>query len=105
LFISMRGARLGASTVHDNFSALVTAAGLQRRGARRPRPHDLRHSFAVTSLLGWYRDGADVQSSLPALATWLGHVDPADTYWYLQAAPELLALAADRLEQPRRDQS
>jgi integrase/recombinase XerD len=98
LFISVRGARLGAGTVHDNFPALVRAAGLQALGPRRPRPHDLRHSFAVTSLLGWYRDGADVQGSLPALSTWLGHVHPADTYWYLQAAPELLALAAQRLE-------
>jgi len=97
LFISVRGARLGAGTVHDNFSALVIAAGLPLTGVRRPRPHDLRHSFAVTSLLGWYRDGADVQGRLPALSTWLGHVHPADTYWYLQAAPELLALAAARL--------
>jgi integrase/recombinase XerD len=98
LFISVRGARLGAGTVHDNFPALVRAAGLQAVGPRRPRPHDLRHSFAVTSVLGWYRDDADVQANLPALSTWLGHVHPADTYWYLQAAPELLALAAQRLE-------
>lgn len=98
LFISVRGARLGAGTVHDNFPVLVRAAGLPLVGPRRPRPHDLRHSFAVTSVLGWYRDGADVQASLPALSTWLGHVHPADTYWYLQAAPELLALAAQRLE-------
>jgi integrase len=103
LFVSVRGARLGAGTVHDNFRALVAAAGLQGHGPRRPRPHDLRHGFALTTLLGWYRDGADVQARLPALSTWLGHVDPADTYWYLHAAPELLALAAHRLEPAHRD--
>ena len=50
-------------------------------------------------MLDWYRDGADVQARLPLLSTWLGHVDPKSTYWYLHAIPELLALAAGRLEQ------
>jgi hypothetical protein len=50
-------------------------------------------------MLDWYRDGANVQARLPLLSTWLGHVDPKSTYWYLQATPELLALAAGRLEQ------
>jgi integrase len=63
------------------------------------RVHDLRHSFAVKTLLGWYRDGGDVAARMPLLSTYLGHVDPAATYWYLSAAPELLALAAQRLEQ------
>ena len=99
-FVSMRGARLGKATVHDNFRALVEGAGLAGRGARRwPRPHDLRHSFAVRTVLGWYRDGTDVDAQLPTLSTWLGHVEPANTYWYLQASPELLGLAAERLEQ------
>ena len=53
---------------------------------------------AVYGLTDWYRDGADVQARLPLLSTWLGHVDPKSTYWYLQAVPELLALAAGRLE-------
>jgi hypothetical protein len=47
-------------------------------------------------MLGWYRDGHDVQARLPLLSTWLGHVDPASTYWYLHAVPELLAHAARR---------
>jgi integrase/recombinase XerD len=64
----------------------------------RPRIHDLRHSFAVKTLIHWYRDGEDVQVRTPALSTYLGHVDPGSTYWYLSAAPELLALAAHRLE-------
>jgi hypothetical protein len=53
----------------------------------------------VSTLLQWYRAGVDVQSRVPQLSTWLGHVDPASTYWYLQASPELLALAAGLLEQ------
>jgi integrase/recombinase XerD len=66
---------------------------------KHPRAHDLRHSFAVKTLLGFYRDGGDVASRMPLLSTYLGHIDPAATYWYLSAAPELLALAAVRLEQ------
>jgi len=54
--------------------------------------------FSVATLLAWYRDGQDVQARLPLLSTWLGHVDPKSTYWYQQAVPELLALAAERLE-------
>jgi len=52
----------------------------------------------VRTVTGWYRDGQDVQAMLPRLSTYLGHGDPAATYWYLSAAPELLSLAADRLE-------
>ena len=58
----------------------------------------MRHSFAVHTLAGWYRAGEDVGALLPRLATYLGHRDPSSTYWYLSAAPELLALAASRLE-------
>ena len=57
-----------------------------------------RHRFAVSTLLGWYRHGQDVQARLPELSTYLGHTSPTSTYWYLRAAPELLALAADLLE-------
>jgi integrase/recombinase XerD len=60
--------------------------------------HDFRHSFAVATLMDWYRSGVDVQARLPVLSTWLGHINPASTYWYLQAAPQLLAQAAARLE-------
>jgi creatinine amidohydrolase/Fe(II)-dependent formamide hydrolase-like protein len=54
--------------------------------------------MAVATLLDWYRSGADVQARMPSLSTWLGHADPASTFWYLHASPELLALAARRLE-------
>jgi len=60
--------------------------------------HDLRHTFAVNTLLGWYRDGVDVAAKMPALSIYLGHSKPSDTYWYISAVPELLAYAATRLE-------
>jgi integrase len=98
-FISARGARLAQSTVHTNFQILVQRTSLWGTAeARRPRPHDLRHSFAVRTLLGWYRQRIDVDANLPLLSTFLGHSGPAATYWYLEAVPELLGVVAQRLE-------
>jgi integrase/recombinase XerD len=99
LLVSSTGARLCHSTVQPVFRHLLRQAGTGQ-GTQRPRAaiHGLRHTFAVTTLLGWYRDGQDVQARLPALSTYLGHASPAATYWYLTATPELLALAAGRLE-------
>jgi integrase/recombinase XerD len=96
-FISTVGKRLIYNNVHETFLQLVYAAGL---GTRRPRPtlHDLRHSFAIQTVLGWYRDGADVEARLPLLSTYLGHIGPSSTYWYLTAVPELLEAATVRLE-------
>lgn len=69
------------------------------RGTRaRPRPYDLRHAFAVRTVLDWYAAGDDVDRKMPLLSTFLGHADPASTYWYLQAVPELLAVISSRLE-------
>ncbi len=99
-FVTTRGTRLCHPTIHQPFRALLDQAGVRHPSPqRRVRIHDLRHSFAVKTLLGWYRDGDDVASRMPLLSTYLGHVDPAATFWYLSAAPELLALAAERLEQ------
>jgi integrase/recombinase XerD len=99
LFVSTPGTRLIYVNVSSTFVTLVRRAGLAPRSALcRPRPHDLRHSFAVATLLDWYRDGGDVAARLPLLSTYLGHVEPANTYWYLHAAPELLAEAAQRLD-------
>jgi integrase len=98
-FVSTAGTRLQYCNAHAGWLGLVRRAGLQPRSARcRPRPHDLRHSFAVRTLTGWYRNGADVAALLPLLSTYLGHVHPGSTYWYLTAAPELLALVAARLD-------
>lgn len=65
---------------------------------RGPRIHDLRHTFAVRTIMGWYRDGADVEQLLPTLSTYLGHSKTRDTYWYLSACPELMEQAVGRLE-------
>jgi integrase/recombinase XerD len=98
-FISRNGTRLLSQCVHRVFARLVTTVGLEPRAGRcRPRPHDLRHSFAVSTLLDWYATDTNVQARLPSLSTYMGHVEPANTYYYLTAAPELLALAARRLE-------
>jgi integrase/recombinase XerD len=99
LLVSNAGTRLLYTEVQRTFSRLVRRAGLKPRSAScRPRLHDLRHSFAVRTILDGYREGGDPTVRLPLLSTYLGHVDPGNTYWYLSAAPELLALAADRLE-------
>lgn len=99
LFVSMRGTRLSHETVQPAFRGLLRQAGVKPASPScRPRIHSFRHSFAVNTLVGWYRDGGDVAARLPLLSTYLGHVDPRATYWYLSAAPELLGLAAQRLE-------
>ena len=99
-FLTTRGTRPTHPTIYQPFQALLKQAGVTHPSPiRRVRAHDLRHSFAVKTLLGWYRDGDDVAAKMPLLSTYLGHVDPAATYWYLSTAPELLALAAKRLEQ------
>jgi integrase len=99
-FISSNGARLNYVNVHKRFHQLTQTAGLLPRSATcRPRIHDLRHTFAVTTLLGWYQRGVDVQTRLPLLSTYLGHADPSTTYWYLTATPELMQVVAQRLDQ------
>jgi integrase/recombinase XerD len=101
--VNSRGRPLDGPNLPKTFATLVTAAGIQAPpGQRAPRLHDLRHTFTVATMLDWYRDGGNVQARLPLLSTWLGHVDPKSTYWYLQAIPGLLALAAGRLEQADR---
>ena len=98
VFVSMRGTRLIYAVVQEVFRNCCRVSGVGAGSAARPRIHDLRHSFAVGCLLRWYREGADVQSRLPWLSAYLGHKDPRSTYWYLSAAPELLACAARLLD-------
>ncbi len=99
-FVNRRGARLGYDAVDGVFQRLAKTIGLVRQNERRrPRLHDLRHRFAVTTVLQWYHDGQDVERRLPVLSAYLGHVEVSDTYWYLSASPPLLAAARDRLEQ------
>jgi integrase len=106
-FLSERGTRVTEWALRWTFVKLSRQIGL--RGAtdsHGPRLHDFRHRFAVSTLLRWYRSGVDVERHLPRLATYLGHTHVSDTYWYLTATPELLQLAARRLDRlPRRPMS
>lgn len=99
LLLTARGEPFGRTAVAPTFRHLLGLAGISAPpGHRHPRAHDLRHTFAVTTLLGWHAEGADVAARLPLLSCYLGHVNPAHTYWYLQAVPELMTVLADRLE-------
>ena len=98
-FLSTAGTRLHAANVRRVFTRLVRVVGLEPPSARcRPTLHGFRHRFAVSTLLDWHRAGVDVQPRLPWLATYVGHTEPANTFWYLTATPELLGLVAERLE-------
>jgi integrase len=99
LFVHPAGNRLNYPAAQQTFKVLLDRAGIRPRPeCPQPTIHGLRHSFAVNTLIRWYREGADVQARLPQLSTWLGHADPRWSYWYLSASPELLALAAERLQ-------
>lgn len=98
-FVSGTGTRLNHHNVSTTFNALLAAAGISAPpGVPEPRPYDLRHSFAVATVARWHAEGRDVDHHLPALSTYLGHVSPASTYWYLHACPQLMTAAAQRLE-------
>jgi integrase/recombinase XerD len=100
-FISAKGTPVIYTDFGTDFRKLVALAGVGAGSPVSPRIHDLRHSFAVQTLIGWYRAGEDVGALLPRLSTYLGHLTPGYTYWYLSAAPELLELAAARLEKTK----
>lgn len=98
-FISKLGTKLDGGTVRRAFYLISRKMGLRGSHSKNgPRIHDLRHRFAVQTLLRWYRDGEDVERRLPALSTYLGHASLKDTYWYLTACPELMGSAVKRME-------
>lgn len=101
-FVGETGRRLSQSITQTTFRNLCRDIGLPHgtdgRRSRGPRMHDLRHRLAVTTLVPWYRRGMNVEAQIPTLSTYLGHAKVTDTYWYLSAVPELLRLAAERLE-------
>jgi len=106
LFVSSRGNQLDGAEIHRTFYALSRQIGLRGLAdSHGPRIHDLRHRFAVKSLLHWYHAGEDAERRLPILSAYLGHVHVADTYWYLSAWPELMREAMRRLERRWEDQS
>jgi integrase/recombinase XerD len=101
-FLSERGTRITEWSARYTFALVSRMIGLRppSRGGRHghgPRFQDLRHRFAAQTLITWYQAGVDVERELPKLSTSLGHVHTADTYWYLEAIPELLQLAANRV--------
>jgi len=100
--VTGHGSRLRPSATRRTFAILCQAIGLRprcmHRSGRGPRLQDFRHTFATRRLVEWFRAGLDVDRLMPRLATYLGHVRVADTYWYIQAVPELLRLATERLE-------
>jgi len=99
-FISERGGRITGGAARYTFAKLSQQLGLRvpaKGHGHGPRLHDMRHRFAVRTLIHWYRAGLDVERELPKLATYLGHVHVNESYWYLEAVPELLQLATDRL--------
>ena len=98
-FVNRRGMQVRCDTVDGMFRRLVDGLGLVgEKGQRHPRVHDLRHRFAMKTLVRWYDDGQDIERRLPVLSAYLGHVEVRDTYWYLSAWPQLLAAAKNRLE-------
>jgi len=104
-FVSERGTRLTGCGARWTFVRLCTEVGLRpsvrRRSGREPRLYDMRHSFATTKLIEWYRAGLDVDREIPKLSTYLGHSEVGNTYWYIEAVPELLQLATERLSARR----
>lgn len=101
-FVSEQKTRVGDCIARYNFALVCKQLGLrppQRYGrhGRGPRIHDLRHSFAARTMIGWYRNGQDAAAEMLKLTTYLGHTKPENTYWYIEAVPELLELAAERV--------
>jgi integrase len=95
-FLSSAGTPVLDESLRKAFREIMTRVGVRTEEVR-PRVHDLRHRFAVQTLIDWQRSGENIDERITTLSTYLGHVSPADTYWYLSASPELMALAADRL--------
>ena len=106
VFVNDRGMLLSHDQALDTFQRLLKTIGFATQAQeRRPHLHDLRHRFAIETLLQWYRDGQQVERRLPVLSAYLGHTEVRDTYWYLSARPELLKLAQERLERRWEQQS
>jgi integrase len=100
-FLLERGTRITKGIAEWTFAQVSRKVGLRPPGrsyGHGPRLHDMRHSFASRTLINWYRAGLDVDREIPKLACYLGHRSVQDTYWYIEAVPELLRLATQRLE-------
>jgi integrase/recombinase XerD len=98
IFVSVRGRRLDRSSVHETFCGLLESVGLYRGAGRRPRIHDVRHTFAVNALLACPEGRDNVGRHLLALSTYMGHAKISDTYWYLESTPHLMRDIASACE-------
>jgi integrase len=97
-FLNFTGARAHPCGIERAFRQVSIILGYgPRPGGKAPRLHDLRHTFATNALVQAHRDGVEVDRRVAVLATYLGHVSPASTYWYLSATPELLELSAKKV--------
>lgn len=106
LFVSSWGNRLDSGQIHRAFYAVSRQIGLRAPSdSHGPRLHDLRHRFATTTLVNWYRSDQEPEHRLPLLSAFLGHVHVSDTQWYLSASPELMGEAMRRLERRWEDRS
>ncbi len=107
-FVSEQGNRVTQWAARDNFAKVSREIGIRKKTEGRrlgcgPRLHDMRHRFAAQTLVDWYRAGIDVEREIHKLSTYLGHAHVNDTYWYLEAVPELLELATQRLMDERKE--
>lgn len=98
-FVNHQSKRLGYDCVRKHFHKLLELLGMNGKvGHPKPRLHDLRHHFAVSTLIRWYKNEANIDSKLPVLSAYLGHVETRDTYWYISSCPNLMNAAKKRLE-------
>jgi integrase/recombinase XerD len=102
-FLNDKCQRPGDCGTRYNFAAVCQLIGLRKKErfhkhGTGPRFHDLRHTFAVRTIIDWYKKGLDVDIEMYKLSTYLGHTKPKYTYWYIEAVPELLSLASERAE-------
>jgi integrase/recombinase XerD len=103
-FVSDIGNRPDDCSARYNFAVVCQRIGLRpaqrfNKHGRGPRIHDLRHTFAARTMVRWYRTGKDPEREMLKLSTYLGHTNPVNTYWYIEAVPELMELAARRAAQ------
>lgn len=100
LFVNLKGIRPLRNNIEKAFRVITAdCQWAPRPGRREPRLHDLRHTFAVNTLMDAHQDGTGVEARIAALAAYLGHVNPNSTYWYLSASPELLQIVNDRVQE------
>lgn len=101
-FLSSIGTRPTTAIAQQTFRQLCFKIGIRDTShGKGSRIHDMRHSFAVNSLIDIYKRDRDVEQAVDALSFYMGHVGPSSTYWYFSAVPEFLELARNRLERKR----